>query len=104
MFKWWGARPRRAAGLEEGDRCPRAHPADVDSADLGAGRERPGGAGEQQPHDEHGSHDPQTDVTGDDPVVAGKIALAHMKEFPDYYERLARMEREAEAEWSQRRA
>ena len=45
---------------------------------------------------EHGSHDPQTDVTGDDPIVTGKIALAHMKEFPDYYERLERMEREAE--------
>jgi hypothetical protein len=49
---------------------------------------------------EHGSHDPQTDVTGDDPVVTGKIALAHLKEFPDYYERLERMEREAEAERS----
>jgi len=47
---------------------------------------------------EHGSHDPQTDVTGDDPVTTGKIALAHMKEFPDYYERLQRMEREAEQE------
>ena len=52
---------------------------------------------------EHGSHDPQTDVTGDDPIVTGKIALAHMKEFPDYYERLARMEREAEAEWADKR-
>ena len=47
---------------------------------------------------EHGSHDPQTDVTGDDPITTGKIALAHMKEFPDYYERLERMEREAEQE------
>ena len=45
---------------------------------------------------EHGSHDPQTDVTGDDPVTTGKIALAHMKEFPDYYDRLQRMEQEAE--------
>jgi hypothetical protein len=44
---------------------------------------------------EHGSHDPQTDVTGDDPIMTGKIALAHMKEFPDYYERLGRMEEEA---------
>ena len=26
---------------------------------------------------EHGSHDPQTDVTGDDPILTGKIALAH---------------------------
>jgi Protein of unknown function (DUF5661) len=49
---------------------------------------------------EHGSHDPQTDVTHDDPVTTGKIALAHMKEFPDYYERLKRMEAEAEREWA----
>jgi hypothetical protein len=51
---------------------------------------------------EHGSHDPQTDVTHDDAVVTGKIALAHMKEFPDYYERLERMEAEAERYWSTR--
>src|SRR5262245_66181613 len=49
---------------------------------------------------EHGSRDPQTDVTGDDPILTGKIALAHMKEFPDYYERLERMEREAERDWA----
>jgi hypothetical protein len=52
---------------------------------------------------EHGSHDPQTDVTGDDPVVTGKIALAHMKEFPDYYVRLERMEQEAERDWAERK-
>ena len=51
---------------------------------------------------EHGSHDPQTDVTGDDPITTGKIALAHMKEFPDYYERLERMEREADRDWADR--
>jgi hypothetical protein len=51
---------------------------------------------------EHGSHDPQTDVTGDDPIVTGKIALAHMKEFPDYYERLERMEEEATRDWATR--
>jgi len=44
---------------------------------------------------EHGRHDPATDVTGDDPMITGKIAFAHLKEFPDYYARLARMEREA---------
>jgi len=52
---------------------------------------------------EHGSHDPQTDVTHDDPIVTGKIALAHMKEFPDYYERLERMEAEARREWATKR-
>ena len=47
---------------------------------------------------EHGAHDPQTDVTGDDPIVTGKIALAHLKEFADYYTRLRRMEAEAKSE------
>jgi hypothetical protein len=46
---------------------------------------------------EHGAHDPQTNVTNDDPVMTGKIALAHLKEFADYYTRLDRMEAEAEA-------
>jgi hypothetical protein len=45
---------------------------------------------------EHGLHDPATDVTGDDPVVTGKIALAHLNEFADYYTRLERMEKEAQ--------
>jgi hypothetical protein len=49
---------------------------------------------------EHGSCDPQTNVTHDDPILTGKIALAHMKEFPDYYERLSRMEAEAREWWS----
>jgi uncharacterized protein DUF5661 len=47
---------------------------------------------------EHGLHDPATDVTNNDPVVTGKIALAHLNEFPDYYTRLARMEEEARRE------
>ncbi|MDA0366462.1 MAG: hypothetical protein O3B31_15175 [Chloroflexi bacterium] len=45
---------------------------------------------------EHGQRDPATDVTGDDPVITGKIALAHLREFPDYYARLAKMEAEAD--------
>ncbi len=48
---------------------------------------------------EHGLRDPATDVTGSDPLVTGKIALAHLNEFPDYYTRLALMEAEAEAHW-----
>ena len=44
---------------------------------------------------EHGLQDLLTNVTDGDPVVTGKIALAHLKEFPDYYTRLARMEEEA---------
>ena len=52
---------------------------------------------------EHGAHDPQTNVTNDDLVVTAKIALAHLKEFPDYYTRLAKMETEADAYWAGKR-
>lgn len=52
---------------------------------------------------EHGAHDPQTNVTGDDPLLTGKIAWAHLKEFPDYYTRLDRLEEEADAYWATRR-
>ena len=44
---------------------------------------------------EHGRRHPATNVTNDDPVVTGKIALAHLRELPDYYTRLADMEAEA---------
>lgn len=47
---------------------------------------------------EHGLNDPATDVTGNDPILTGKIALAHLNEFADYYTRLQKMEREAEME------
>lgn len=46
---------------------------------------------------EHGLHDPATNVTDDDLLLTAKIALAHLNEFPDYYDRLEKMEREAEA-------
>jgi len=46
---------------------------------------------------EHGLVDPHTNVTDDDPIVTGKIALAHLNEFLDYYTRLEEMEKEAEA-------
>ena len=45
---------------------------------------------------EKGLIDPHTNVTNDDPIMTGKIALAHLNEFPDYYTRLDKMEREAE--------
>ncbi len=34
---------------------------------------------------EHGLHDLLTNLTGDEPTITGKIPLAHLKEFPDYY-------------------
>jgi len=44
---------------------------------------------------EHGLRDPSTNVTDNDLVMTGKIALAHLNEFGDYYTRLAAMEDEA---------
>jgi len=51
---------------------------------------------------EHGLVDPQTNVTNDDPLMTGKIALAHLNEFPDYYTRLKKMEEEAEEYWEKK--
>lgn len=44
-------------------------------------------------HDE----DPDTDVVGPETDI-GKIALVHLREIPDYYTRLRRMERRARAD------
>ena len=46
---------------------------------------------------EHGRRDPATNVTNDDPLVTGRISWAHLKEIPDYYDRLDTMEKEAES-------
>jgi hypothetical protein len=51
---------------------------------------------------EHGARDPETNVTNDDISLTGKIAWAHLKEFPDYYARLDKMEAEADAYWASR--
>jgi len=45
---------------------------------------------------EHGLRDSETNVTNDDEITTGKIALAHLKEIPDYYTRLADMEKSVE--------
>ena len=50
---------------------------------------------------EHGRHDPATNVTDDDELTTGRIAWAHLNEFPDYYTRLAKMEAEAERYWAE---
>ena len=51
---------------------------------------------------DHGPVDAKTNVTDDDPLKTGKIALAHLNEFPDYYHRLDKMEEEAEEYWGSR--
>ena len=52
---------------------------------------------------EHGARDLETNVTNDDEILTGKIALAHLKEFPDYYTRLAQLEKDADAYWANKR-
>lgn len=49
---------------------------------------------------EHGRISPETNVTNNDPVLTGKIALAHLEEYPDYYTRLEKIENEAEKYWN----
>jgi uncharacterized protein DUF5661 len=51
---------------------------------------------------QHGRRDPSTNVSDDDETITGKIACAHLDEFPGYYTRLAEMEAEAEHYWAQR--
>lgn len=48
---------------------------------------------------EHGTRTVDTNVTDDDPLLTGKIALVHLNEFPDYYTRLDAMESEADIFW-----
>ncbi|MFH1238111.1 MAG: DUF5661 family protein [archaeon] len=51
---------------------------------------------------EHGLVDVETNVTNDDPIITGKIALAHLNEFSDYYDRLEKLEKEAEEFWGKK--
>ena len=52
---------------------------------------------------EHGTVNQTTNVTNDDPLMTGKIALAHLTEFPDYYTRLAKLEEEAKSFWDSKK-
>jgi hypothetical protein len=52
---------------------------------------------------EHGTCSKDTNVTNDNPLTTGKIALAHLDEFPDYYDRLDRLEEEAKVFWEHKR-
>jgi hypothetical protein len=49
---------------------------------------------------EHDARELQTNITFDDALITGKIALAHLREFPDYYTRLAAREKEADDYWA----
>ena len=51
---------------------------------------------------EHGTISPATNITNDNPIMTGKIALAHLNEFADYYTRLAKLEKEADEFWGKK--
>ncbi|MFA5029137.1 MAG: DUF5661 family protein [Patescibacteria group bacterium] len=51
---------------------------------------------------EHGKRSAETNVTNNNPLITGKIALAHLNEFPDYYTRLDKMEKEADDFWGKK--
>jgi hypothetical protein len=51
---------------------------------------------------EHGRIRPETNVTNDNPLLTGKIALAHLREIPDYYTRLNKLEQEGLTYWKNR--
>jgi len=53
---------------------------------------------------EHGNVNQASNVTNNDPLMTGKIALAHLTEFPDYYTRLAKMEDEAKRFWGSKKS
>lgn len=48
---------------------------------------------------EHGTKFIKSNITNNDPILTGKIAYAHLLEFPDYYTRLKKFESEAKAYW-----
>lgn len=52
---------------------------------------------------EHGVVNFETNITNNDPLMTGKIALVHLNEFSDYYDRLDKMEQEAEEYWENKK-
>lgn len=52
---------------------------------------------------EHGRRHGRTNVTNDSISLSATIALAHLEEFPDYYEALEKMEQRLKKKWKGRR-
>lgn len=45
--------------------------------------------------------DPETGRTYDSILLSGKLVVAHMQEFPDYFTRLEKLKAEADEHWAQ---
>ena len=52
---------------------------------------------------EHGNRRGKTNVTNNSILLSAKIALAHLEEFPDYYEALEKMEVKLKKKWKGKR-
>jgi hypothetical protein len=50
-----------------------------------------------------GVMDPETGLTYDNVLLSGKVVLAHMQEFPDYFTRLAKLKAEVDRHQAGRR-
>ena len=55
--------------------------------------------GNQKP----GAMDPETGLTYDSVLLTGKVVLAHMQEFPDYFTRLEKLKAEVDEYQARRR-
>lgn len=90
-YKKIGPVPQKSFSLDEAERIGKLLGIDWKSSKFDVEQFRTGMDVEL----EHGRRDMLTNVTNDDPVLTGKIALAHLNELPDYYMRLKKMEQEA---------
>lgn len=88
IYKKIGVREGKSFTLQEAERIGRMLGIDWRTSKFGAEQFRMGLDVEL----EHGRRDMLTNVTNDDPILTGKIALAHLNEFPDYYDRLKKVE------------
>ena len=52
---------------------------------------------------EHGKRNKLTNITNDNLYKTARIVIAHLSEFPDYYQRLKKMEKGADKYWSKRK-
>ncbi|MDF2672958.1 MAG: hypothetical protein K0R09_1223 [Clostridiales bacterium] len=93
IYKNIGPRQRKSFTLDEAIKIGRMLGIDWESSKFDADQFRIGLDVEL----EHGRRDMLTNVTNDDPILTGKIALAHLNELSDYYIRLTKMEKEAMA-------
>lgn len=91
IYKNIGPTRRKSFTLEEAERIGKMLGIDWETSKFDAEQFRIGLDIEL----EHGRRDMLTNVTNDDSILTGKIALAHLNELSDYYVRLKKMEEEA---------